>query len=69
MDKYCVNMKAQATGEHEVHNLSTCKNLPHIEHRKPLGEFSSCNGAVAKAKQTYPTADGCKYCCAACHNG
>lgn len=66
MDIYYVNTKAQTNGDHEVHK-GECKHLPEISNRKYLGMFSNCFDAVKEAKKTYPTADGCYYCCNACH--
>ena len=63
---YYVNQIAQSNGDHEVHK-ETCFNLPAPQHRKYLGEFETCHGAVKKAKESYSTADGCKYCSPDCH--
>ncbi len=68
MALYCVNRNAQPEGEHEVHNLETCLELPDPVNRVALGEHAICQSAVAKAKLTYPTADGCKICSPSCHN-
>lgn len=67
MSKYCVNTQTDNHGDHEVHNIDTCKNLPATYHRKDLGEHYSCSSAVTEAKKTYPTADGCAHCSPACH--
>lgn len=67
MAQYCVNRNAQPTGEHEVHNLATCTVLPNPSNRMALGEHATCHTAVATAKLTYPTADGCAVCSPACH--
>ena len=67
MKKYYVNKNAQSNGDHEVHD-QYCSNLPSSDHRKYLGEFSSCKEAVKEAKKTYPSADGCKICSKECHN-
>jgi len=66
MPSYIVNRNSQPNGDHEVHKLS-CTRLPDPANRMPLGEHASCSTAVAKAKKTYPTADGCAYCSPACH--
>ncbi|HEX8392938.1 MAG TPA: hypothetical protein VF665_11320 [Longimicrobium sp.] len=64
--KYYVNDEAQANGDHEVHKTG-CAWMPE-KNRTYLGEFDSCEGAVTKAKKTYPrTANGCYYCSNACH--
>ena len=68
MAKYYVNKNAQANGDHEVHK-DGCSFMPHVDNRKYLGEFDSCHGAVREAKKTYPTANGCYYCCNECHTG
>jgi hypothetical protein len=64
MAKYYVNKEAQSTGEHEVHKKG-CQYFPsrHIY----LGIFSSCQGAVKKAKEQYTNVDGCAYCSPSCH--
>ena len=66
MAKYYVNKNAQDNGDHEVHKYD-CSWLPKPENREYLGDFSSCRGAVQKAKKKYPTADGCKWCSLECH--
>ena len=63
---YCVNRKAQENGDHEVHVLS-CNRLPNSENRKALGLHDGCHSAVRKAKIDYPKANGCFWCCNACH--
>ncbi len=66
MDKYYVNKKHQANGDHEVHK-EDCYYLPDPINRKFLGMFSNCFDAVKEAKKTYPTANGCYHCCYPCH--
>lgn len=65
--KYYVNNDPQYNGDHEVHD-EYCIFLPSKENRKYVGDFYSCKAAVTAAKNFYPTADGCKWCSAACHN-
>lgn len=67
MPQYCVNMKTDKQGDHEVHRLDTCNRLPEPEHRLDLGWHSGCRSAVEQAKKTYPTANGCYYCSPECH--
>lgn len=67
MAQYCVNARPQSTGEHEVHNLETCPVLPEPRNRIPLGNHATCHGAVKKAKEQFPTADGCRHCSPQCH--
>lgn len=64
MAAYYVNKNAQANGDHEVHK-DGCSFMPND--RLYLGDFDSCHGAVAKAKETYPQSNGCKFCSEACH--
>ena len=63
---YYVNNKTDNDGHHEVHK-QTCHKLP--SDRTPLGDYSSCHPAVAKAKTIYQTADGCGICSEECHKG
>lgn len=69
MARYIVNKNAQPTGEHEVHNTSTCNWLPDAANRIDLGEHSTCQSAVLEAKRLYPNNkfDGCYHCSPACH--
>ena len=64
MPNYCVNNKAQPNGDHEVHTY-TCTYFP--SDRTYLGEYPSCHGAVAKAKETHSRANGCAFCSKDCH--
>lgn len=66
MASYYVNKNPQPNGDHEVHREG-CDWLPKPENQLYLGEFTHCAPAVQKAKTYYSTADGCKYCCPACH--
>ena len=66
MAKYYVNKNPQENGDNEVHKEG-CYWLSLVKGKEYLGDFSSCHGAVRKAKEKYPTADGCKHCCLECH--
>ena len=66
MKKYYVNNKAQANGDHEVHN-SSCTFLPELSNRTYLGEYDNCKEAVREAKKKHNQVNGCYYCCNACH--
>lgn len=68
MAAYYVNQKADDNGNHEVHREG-CYWLTLVQSKTYLGSFSSCAPAVAKATQTYPTADGCAHCSPACNTG
>jgi hypothetical protein len=63
MASYYVNNDPQTNGDHEVHKEG-CSWMP--TNRKYLGEFSSCQPAVQKAKDYYVRADGCHWCCPEC---
>lgn len=67
MPQYCVNTKPDDRGDHEVHRLDSCNRLPDPANRKDLGWHSTCHSAVAEAKKTYSTANGCYYCSRECH--
>ena len=64
MPNYYVNNKSQSNGDHEVHK-DGCQWMP--SDRKSLGNYTSCAPAVAEAKKTYRTANGCKTCSNECH--
>lgn len=65
MANYYVNNEAQPEGDHEVHR-EDCHRMP--TDRKYLGDYSNCAPAVAEAKRTYPSADGCWHCSPECHS-
>ncbi len=66
MPYYYVNKKAQANGDHEVHQ-SDCPYLPDEANRIDLGNFVDCVGAVKEAKKHYLRSNGCYYCSNKCH--
>jgi hypothetical protein len=66
MERYYVNGNAQQTGEHEVHKES-CRYLPGPLSRIDLGLHPNCNSAVLEARRRGYNADGCAFCCPACH--
>lgn len=68
MPKYYVNNTRQTTNgrNHEVHKEG-CYWLGKIASAHPLGDYTSCQPAVSKAKQIYADADGCKSCSPLCH--
>ena len=68
MTAYYVNNNAQSNGDHEVHK-SGCYWLSLATNTSYLGDFYSCFPAVAKARLTYPTANGCAHCSPACNTG
>jgi hypothetical protein len=66
MASYYVHTKPAADGDHEVH-VSGCALLPDLANRKYLGEFSSCQPAVAEARKQFTKVNGCRSCCPDCH--
>ena len=70
MPKYYVNNdETKNPGlHHEVHTETHAKELG-ITDKTYLGIYSSCHGAIAKAKTIYSNADGCANCCPDCHKG
>jgi hypothetical protein len=66
MPYYHVNRNSQSNGDHEVHE-NGCGHQPYPENRFALGFHTSCSGAVREAKKSYAKANGCYYCCNACH--
>jgi len=67
---YCVNMKAQPNGDHEVHRLdATCHYLPAESNQLALGSHATCQSAMTEAKRIYAKSNGCFYCARACHTG
>lgn len=66
MDRYCVNSRAQANGDHEVHKEG-CAFTPLPQNQVYLGYHSSCFGAVSAARLYYASANGCAYCSPVCH--
>lgn len=66
MDQYCVNMQAQANGDHEVHKEG-CTYMPLPQNQHYLGYHANCYGAVIAARLHYPRANGCAFCSLSCH--
>ena len=66
--RYYVNKNTQNSGDHEVHE-QTCSFLPGESSRTYLGDFSSCQPAVAEARNHYRQVNGCFFCSRACHTG
>lgn len=70
MAKFIINSNQQSNGDHEVHNVAVgCSYMPEPQNQINLGEHATCHGAVAYAKQQWPTnkINGCYYCSNACH--
>jgi len=67
MKDYYLNNNQQANGDYEVHALG-CTYFPKHDYIY-LGQFSSCQAAVAQAKRQYPyrKINGCYYCSNPCH--
>lgn len=69
MHTYCVNRNAQpVSNDHEVHDIdSGCFYLPATANQIILGQFNSCQSAVAAAKNYFSDSNGCYWCANACH--
>ena len=66
MPYYYVNQNQQSSGDHEVHTRE-CTHGANAVNKLPLGFHETCQPALREAKKRYPSADGCYYCCNACH--
>jgi len=66
MTAYYVNDKPQPNGDHEVHR-DGCQWMPNVLNRTYLGDYATCQPAVADAKKRHPTANGCRTCSPTCH--
>lgn len=64
--RFYVNENAQSNGDHEVHR-ATCSRLPDPDNRLYLGDYSTSQEAVRKAKTYYNQVNGCYYCCPETH--
>lgn len=77
MPSYIVNTTKQydTNGNlyYEVHQYPrgncTSPDYPEPENQKSLGWHDDCHSALKKAEDMgYKSADGCYYCCKACHH-
>jgi hypothetical protein len=64
MATYYVNNEQQSNGDYEVH-VASCSYFP--SNYTSLGDHNGCQTAVAQANRTHSPANGCYYCCNACH--
>lgn len=64
MAKYYINSSAPKDSDHIVH-VETCPYLP--DGLEVLGNFSTCQVAMEAARYFYHQANGCYWCCRACH--
>ncbi len=62
--KYYINKRRQtgSGNNNEIHR-DGCPWMPASYNAEYLGEFDSSEDALRKAKETYPYADGCAFCC------
>ena len=70
MSKYIINSN-EYDGHHEVHNADkhcSSNTYPNPENQIPLGQHSTCDGAIDHAESEYPDwdVDGCAFC-TSCH--
>jgi len=66
MAAYYVNRNAQPNGDHEVHKTG-CTYMPDANNRTYLGEHSTCQSAVQKAREYFSQVNGCYFCSRECH--
>lgn len=66
MAMYVLNKNAQANGDQEVHVVG-CAHGPDKDNQISLGSHVTCKGAMQEAAKHTKHADGCFYCCNACH--
>jgi hypothetical protein len=66
MALYYVNMNSQPNRDHEVHTTD-CSFMPDSDNRIYLGDFASCQPAIAKARQYFAQSNGCYFCARQCH--
>ena len=59
--EFYVNKNPQSNGEHEIHKQG-CSHMPLPENRVYLGKFFNSEAAIAKAREIYPSINGCYYC-------
>jgi hypothetical protein len=62
---YYVSEEPEDDGQHEVHR-DTCYRLPVL--RKYIGLHANCAEAVARARQHYEGAVGCRLCSYECRS-
>lgn len=67
MQHYYVNTQEHSGGDHIVH-VPRCTHLPEPGHRIYLGSFTDCRDALDAAKSHFEKANGCYWCCSACHS-
>ena len=60
-----VGNNAPPPPDHEVH-IAGCVWMP--ADRTYLGEHNDCFDAIRVARKTYRQANGCYFCCNACHS-
>jgi len=61
-----MNKNAHNSADHEVHVVG-CEHGPNEENQISLGTHATCHGAMLVATKINENADGCFYCCNACH--
>lgn len=66
MSNYYLNTNMQANGDYEVHKEG-CRYEPHLGNRIYLGNFFSCQSAVAEARRYRSQVNGCYTCSRECH--
>ena len=71
MASYFVDRRAQANGDHEVHDRSRCPPacFPPEGDAEYLGEFLHAAQALMVAELRYPQVNGCPWCVPEVHIG
>lgn len=71
MPEYIVNKHKRDGRYHEVHIKNAhCDHYPLLANQQGLGWHRDCRAALDAANTYgYRPADGCFYCCKACHKG
>ncbi|MFM2292015.1 MAG: hypothetical protein RIS29_1828 [Bacteroidota bacterium] len=66
MDYYYLSKQARDNGDHEIHKQG-CRYMPLERYVQALGQFTHSVEALKEAKELFPQANGCFYCCFHCH--
>ena len=66
-NRYYLGTTVKRAGMREVHR-GDCRWLPGAKARIPLGNWASCDEAVAEAQRYYSTVSACNHCCPECQD-
>lgn len=61
---YVLNISPLPNGDHEIHKLHECDNLPNPESRITIGMFNSCREAIEITRAKFPglNLSACMHC-------